>query len=74
MWPIAQWIKLTIGPQNLHLLSGDQAWVQCKFQDSEMLKALGPKAITADEMTNISMLNTLRNKLISGQEAIVPQK
>lgn len=51
--------------------------LECRFQDIEVLGALGvlgPKAVTSDEMTNLPMLNTLTKKFIPGQEARVLQE
>lgn len=51
--------------------------IESRFQHIEVLGAfsvLGPKAVTSNEVTNISMLQTLTKKFIPGQEATVIQE
>ncbi|XP_071060695.1 uncharacterized protein [Pseudochaenichthys georgianus] len=71
MW--ARFVRDVLKPYICSLESN----IERRFQHIELLGAfsvLGPKAVTSNDVTNISMLQTLTNKFILGQDATVIQE
>ncbi|XP_034075010.1 E3 SUMO-protein ligase KIAA1586-like [Gymnodraco acuticeps] len=71
MW--ARFVRDVLKPYICSLESN----IERRFQHIELLGAfsvLGPKAVTSNDVTNISMLQTLTNKFIPGQDATVIQE
>ncbi|KAK5933090.1 hypothetical protein CgunFtcFv8_004746 [Champsocephalus gunnari] len=71
MW--ARFVRDVLKPYICSLESNSER----RFQHIELMGAfsvLGPKAVNSNDVTNISMLQTLTNKFIPGQDATVIQE